>query len=131
MTAKLPGLHSSLFALRYPPVACPLRLFEDQAALVAGTPPRRRRVWEVSTSFHCSIIGTCLTTAELRQILIKIDLGAQKETDRRPAKAPLTAGQPPREDGACPIRSGGGSAARGSSGTRSCWAGMIAARNPR
>ena len=99
--------------------------------LVAGTPPRRRRIWEVSTSFHCSIIGTCLTAAELRQILIKIDLGAQKETDRRPAKAPLTAGQPPREDGACPIRSGGGSAARGSSGTCSCWAWVIAEGNLR
>ena len=94
MTAKLPGLHSSLFALRYPPVACPLRLFEDQVPLVAGTPPRRRRIWEVSTSFHCSIIGTCLTAAELRQILIKIDPDAQKETDHElHGRAVLLAGQ--------------------------------------
>jgi hypothetical protein len=94
MTAKLPGLHSSLPALRYTPVARPLRLFEDQASLVAGTPPRRRRIWEVSTSFHCSIIGTCLTTAELRQILLKIDPGAQKETDHElHGRAVLLAGQ--------------------------------------
>jgi len=43
---------------------------------------RRRRIWEMSSYLHCSIIGTCLTTTELRQILIKVELpGAHKETD--------------------------------------------------
>jgi len=28
----------------------------------------------LGSSFHCSVIGTCLTTAELRQILLKIEL---------------------------------------------------------
>jgi len=30
---------------------------------------RRDRIWELSSNLHCSIIGTCLTTAMLRQLL--------------------------------------------------------------
>ena len=37
-----------------------------------ATGPGRRKLWEFSTYFHCSIIGTCLSTAELRQILTKL-----------------------------------------------------------
>jgi hypothetical protein len=33
---------------------------------------RRARLWEFDHSLHCSIIGTCLTTAELRSILAKL-----------------------------------------------------------
>ena len=36
----------------------------------------RRRLWELSPPLHCSIIGTCLTTGELREILGRI---ARKE----------------------------------------------------
>lgn len=32
---------------------------------------QRLRTWDIPTTFHCSIIGTCLTTGELRQILAK------------------------------------------------------------
>lgn len=32
---------------------------------------QRLRTWEIHTTFHCSIIGTCLTAGELRQILVK------------------------------------------------------------
>jgi len=43
---------------------------------------KRRRIWELSGNFHCSIIGTCLTTGELRQLLVKLNLpGAEKQTD--------------------------------------------------
>ena len=53
-------------------------LFDAQV----GLEMRRRRIWEISSYLHCSIVGTCLTTAELRQILIKVGLpGAEKETD--------------------------------------------------
>lgn len=53
-------------------------LFDAQGALEK----RRRRMWEMSSYLHCSIIGTCLTTTELRQILIKVGLpAAHKETD--------------------------------------------------
>jgi len=33
---------------------------------------QRRKTWEISPTFHCSIIGTCLTAAELRQFLVKL-----------------------------------------------------------
>ena len=32
---------------------------------------RRAKIWELSRYLHCSIIGTCLSTAELRHILAK------------------------------------------------------------
>ncbi|MGH7061558.1 MAG: hypothetical protein ACREFH_14315, partial [Stellaceae bacterium] len=34
----------------------------------------RRRIWDFDTNLHCSIIGTCLSNAELRQVLIKLGL---------------------------------------------------------
>src|SRR5262249_16285515 len=57
--------------------------------------PRRRRIWELSGSFHCSIIGTCLTTFELRQILLNMQLpGVHKETDPQlHGRAVLRAGE--------------------------------------
>ncbi|HWK44617.1 MAG TPA: DUF2325 domain-containing protein [Stellaceae bacterium] len=33
---------------------------------------KRSRLWELSPYLHCSIIGTCLSTAELRQIILKV-----------------------------------------------------------
>jgi hypothetical protein len=38
----------------------------------ASTPSGRRRLWDFDTHLHCSIIGTCLSTAELRQIFVKL-----------------------------------------------------------
>lgn len=35
---------------------------------------RRCRIWDFAGSLHCSIVGTCLTTAEVRQILVKLKL---------------------------------------------------------
>jgi hypothetical protein len=40
----------------------------------ATAAPRRRKIWDFATNLHCSIIGTCLSTAELRHILIKLGL---------------------------------------------------------
>ncbi len=34
---------------------------------------RRAKIWELSRYLHCSVIGTCLSTAELRHILTKSD----------------------------------------------------------
>ena len=34
----------------------------------------RRKLWEFDSNLHCSIIGTCLTNAELRQALTKLGL---------------------------------------------------------
>ena len=44
--------------------------------------PRRTRIWEFDNSLHCSIIGTCLTTTELRHILDKLKIsGARTASD--------------------------------------------------
>ena len=35
---------------------------------------RRTRIWELASYLHCSIVGTCLSTGELRQVLPKAGL---------------------------------------------------------
>jgi hypothetical protein len=40
--------------------------------LLARPPRQRSKLWEFGTNLHCSIIGTCLSTGELRQALLKI-----------------------------------------------------------
>lgn len=35
---------------------------------------RRSRLWELDSKLYCSIIGTCLSTGDLRQVLIKLEL---------------------------------------------------------
>jgi hypothetical protein len=37
--------------------------------------PRRKRLWELDPTLHCSIIGTCLIQGELREILRRIARG--------------------------------------------------------
>jgi hypothetical protein len=79
MHGKLPGLGVVL-----PKVSRTASLHLPARLLAAPDDPeqRRRRIWEISSNLHCSIIGTCLTTGELRQILVKMRLpGAERETD--------------------------------------------------
>jgi hypothetical protein len=97
MTVELPHLLTRWPLLTHRVSAVPeLRLFDIQSAS-AATPPeiKRRRVWELSSNLHCSIIGTCLTTRELRQILVKMQVpGAHKESDHElHGRAVLLAGQ--------------------------------------
>ena len=33
---------------------------------------KRRKIWTIAPHFHCSIIGTCLTAGELRQVFVKL-----------------------------------------------------------
>jgi hypothetical protein len=40
--------------------------------ILAPTTRARRKIWEFDATLHCSIIGTCLSNAELRQILLKL-----------------------------------------------------------
>jgi hypothetical protein len=47
----------------------PLALLRDRPA---DTPTARTKIWELHQTFHCSIIGTCLTTGELRSLLVKL-----------------------------------------------------------
>jgi hypothetical protein len=60
----------------------------------------RRKIWEFDSNLHCSIIGTCLTNAELRNALGKLGLkeaATASEHDLH-ASGVLLAGQ--RHDGA-------------------------------
>jgi hypothetical protein len=42
--------------------------------MLAPSSHGRRKLWEFDSNLHCSIIGTCLTTAELRHALAKLGL---------------------------------------------------------
>jgi hypothetical protein len=45
-----------------------------QQILAPAAARRRTKIWEFGTNLHCSVIGTCLSTAELRHVLIKLGL---------------------------------------------------------
>jgi hypothetical protein len=65
-----------------------------------STPPGRRKIWDFAVHLHCSIIGTCLSTAELRHALIKLgqkDAATASEHDLH-ASGVVIAGQ--RHNGA-------------------------------
>src|SRR5262245_16697177 len=49
-----------------------LAKLNSQPALPDSGKAQRRKTWEISPTFHCSIIGTCLTAAELRHFLVKL-----------------------------------------------------------
>jgi hypothetical protein len=63
-------------------LASPIQHVGDVGLLLPGRPPleaieepsrQRTRIWDLHHSLYCSIIGTCLTTAELRAILVRLD----------------------------------------------------------
>ena len=60
--------------------ALPLRMIEalDQPLT---RPLRRTKLWELSHHVHCSIVGTCLSTAELRQVLGKAGIATGSMTE--------------------------------------------------
>jgi hypothetical protein len=61
----------------------PFRLLPPSEFDVPGEASTRRdRIWDLSTSLHCSIIGTCLTTRELRGLFAKLgDVDAKTASD--------------------------------------------------
>ena len=71
------GPQASLVALRAlePPA--------DACALTALEPScRRTKIWEMHSTLHCSIIGTCLSTGELRRLLVRLKVaGVQTAGD--------------------------------------------------
>jgi hypothetical protein len=72
-----PPLPPKTFTLSSIPPALVTR---DEPAAAVG-PPRRTKLWEFNTNLHCSIIGTCLSTAELRQLLKKVGLAPPDSND--------------------------------------------------
>src|SRR5262245_21902750 len=72
-TGLVPFASTLRAALPLTPIrARPTPAAELAAALVKPTPAGRSRIWELSSHLHCSIVGTCLSTGELRQILVKV-----------------------------------------------------------
>jgi hypothetical protein len=57
---------------------------EPRPLVMADAKGRRSRIWDISPTLHCSIIGTCLSAAELRQFFIKLgDADARTASDHR------------------------------------------------
>jgi hypothetical protein len=55
-----------------------MRIGSDATA----SPKQRTRIWDLHNSLHCSIIGTCLTTGELRRLLVRLKIaGADTAND--------------------------------------------------
>jgi uncharacterized protein DUF2325 len=90
MSSRAPDLLSSLFSGRVPP-ALPRRVIAmksrgtDQRSASEFTPPaprKRTAIWDMHHSVHCSIVGTCLSSAEIRRLLIKLAVpGAETASD--------------------------------------------------
>lgn len=57
-------------ALLKPPPVCP-----------PGNVMRRTKIWNLSHHIHCSIVGTCLSTGELRQVLLKANFAIDGHSD--------------------------------------------------
>ncbi|MBX9847546.1 MAG: DUF2325 domain-containing protein [Xanthobacteraceae bacterium] len=56
-------------------------ILAEPPALKPKTPKRRVRVWELNTNLHCSVIGTCLSHAELRRILARLKIAGIETAD--------------------------------------------------
>jgi Uncharacterized protein conserved in bacteria (DUF2325) len=55
-------------------------LLQPLREMVPETPGSRAKIWELHQTFHCSIIGTCLTTGDLKSLLLKLKLIPKGET---------------------------------------------------
>jgi hypothetical protein len=71
------GPQRSLVALKAPEPRA------DAGALgVLEVPSRRTKIWEMHSTLYCSIVGTCLSTGELRRLLIRLEVaGVQTASD--------------------------------------------------
>ena len=47
----------------------------------SAQPARRSKIWELSETLHCSIIGTCLSNAELRNVLVRLNAKGVESAD--------------------------------------------------
>ncbi len=106
MSSRAPDMLSSIFSTgRTPAVAAfprgmiPMKARAPDDAPGEFTPPaakRRTSIWDMHHSVHCSIVGTCLSSAELRRLMIKLGVhGADTADDHDLHKQGVTiAGRP-------------------------------------
>jgi hypothetical protein len=74
-----------------PPFANAPRLLRDGRSAPAWDAPeapnpptaaKRGKIWDLADTLHCSIIGTCLSTAELRHVLVRLGVkGADRANE--------------------------------------------------
>src|SRR5262245_50358036 len=66
------------------------------AARLVAPSRQRTRIWELHHSLHCSIVGTCLTTGELRRLLLRLNVEGASGADDHSAHqlGVLIAGEP-------------------------------------
>jgi hypothetical protein len=82
-----PDLLTSLFSGGARPlprrVAMKAPAMDERSAGEVLPPASRKRtaIWEMHHSVHCSIIGTCLSSAEIRRLLIKIGVRGAETAD--------------------------------------------------
>jgi hypothetical protein len=86
-------------ASAFPRGMIPMKVRAPDDAPSEFTPPAARRrtsIWDMHHSVHCSIIGTCLSSAELRRLMIKLGVhGADTADDHDLHKQGVTiAGRP-------------------------------------
>ena len=61
--------------------ALPPRMIEAELDEQLARVSRRTKIWELSNHLHCSIVGTCLSTGELRQVLSKAGMATDGASD--------------------------------------------------
>ena len=44
-------------------------------------PAKRSKIWDLADTLHCSIIGTCLSNAELRRVLVRLKVTGAETAD--------------------------------------------------
>ena len=64
------------------PPTMPFPMADKRLVRRPADPVRKRaRIWELSDTMHCSVIGTCLSTRELRQAMARIGVDRRDLTD--------------------------------------------------
>jgi hypothetical protein len=90
MSSRTSDLLSSLFSGGLQPAALSRSMIPMKARRLADdpaggfTPPvakKRTAIWDMHHSVHCSIIGTCLSSAEIRRLLIKLGVSGAESAD--------------------------------------------------
>src|SRR5215469_13631052 len=92
MSYRAPDFLSTLFSNGLQPAApavsrgiIPMKVRGPEESSDEFTPPvskKRTVIWDMHHSMHCSIIGTCLSNAEIRRLLIKLGVhGAESASD--------------------------------------------------
>ena len=110
MSSRAPDLLSSLFSNGLQPAVptvsrsailmkvCGPDESSDEFAPTASK--RRTAIWDMHHSVHCSIIGTCLSNAEIRRLLIKLGVhGAESANDHDLHKQGVTLAGKPQNGG--------------------------------